>query len=260
MATLESSQYPVVSSQKDAASLTTDYWRLATNGGVVDCSGKTTREINRAIRALIAAGQKSIAVRNPGARHNLAVGLDDDVAIDFDGSVGYFLGGMMDGPRLHVAGNCGWSVGEDMLAGEIVVDGYAGNSAAVAIRGGTVVIRGDAGARSGVSMKGGLLIVGGSVGYMTGFMMQKGTMIVCGDAGPAIGDSMYNGHIFVAGSVDQPGNDAVVGEPTDEDNAMIAEALSRYNIPHPGGFKKLSSGGRLWNFSKKEIGVWIEAL
>ncbi len=229
-------------------------------GAVVDATGKETREINREIRALIARGEKTIRVANPGARHNLAVGLDSDVSITFEGPAGYFLGGMMDGPRLHVQGNCGWSVGEYMLSGEIVIDGYAGNSAAAAIRGGTVVIRGDAGARSGVSMKGGLLIVGGSVGYMTGFMMQKGTMIVCGDAGPAIGDSMYNGHIFVAGSVDQPGNDAVVGEPTDEDNAMIAEALSRYNIPHPGGFKKLSSGGRLWNFSKKEIGVWIEAL
>jgi glutamate synthase domain-containing protein 3 len=166
----------------------------------------------------------------------------------------------MDGPRLHVAGNCGWSVGEDMLSGEIVVDGHAGNSAAAAIRGGTVVIRGDAGARAGVSMKGGLVIVGGSVGYMSGFMMQKGTIIVCGHAGPAIGDSMYEGQIFVAGSVDQPGHDVVVSEPGDEDNAMLAEALARYSVPHPGCFKKLTSGRRLWNFSKKEIGVWIEAL
>jgi glutamate synthase domain-containing protein 3 len=230
--------------------------------GVVDCAGKSTRAINLAIRALIAAGQRTITVRNPGGQHNLAVGLADEVAIEFDGPVGYFCGGMMDGPRLHVAGNCGWSVGEDMLSGEIVVDGHAGNSAAAAIRGGTVVIRGDAGARVGVSMKGGLVIVGGSVGYMSGFMMQKGTIIVCGDAGPAIGDSMYEGQIFVAGSVDQPGNDAHLGEPTGEDNAMLAEVLARYGVPPgPGShFKKLTSGRRLWNFSKKEIGVWIEAL
>lgn len=226
----------------------------------VDCTGKETREINREMRSLIAAGARTLHVHNPGGRHNLAVALTDEVSITFDGPAGYFLGGMMDGPRLHVAGNCGWSVGEDMLGGEIVIDGYAGNSAAVAMRGGTVVIRGDVGARSGVSMKGGLLLVGGSVGYMSGFMMQKGTIIICGDAGPAIGDSMYNGHIFVAGSVDQPGNDAVVGEPTAEDSAMIAAALARYDVPHPGGFKKLTSGRRLWNFSKKEMGVWIEAL
>jgi glutamate synthase domain-containing protein 3 len=109
-------------------------------------------------------------------------------------------------------------------------------------------------------MKGGLLIVGGSVGYMSGFMMQKGTIIICGDAGPAIGDSMYEGQIFVAGAVDQPGNDAVVGETTPDDDAMLAEALARYGVPHPGSFKKITAGRRLWNFSKKEIGVWIEAL
>ena len=58
----------------------------------VDCTGRATRVINRDIRALIAAGQKSIRVHNPGGRHNLAVGLDDDASIDFDGSTGYFTG------------------------------------------------------------------------------------------------------------------------------------------------------------------------
>src|SRR5579883_3405483 len=196
-------------------------------GAVVDATGKETREINREIRALIARGEKTIRVANPGARHNLAVGLDSDVSITFEGPTGYFTGGMMDGPRLHVAGNCGWSVGEDMLSGEIVIDGSAGNSAAPAIRGGTVVIRGDAGARTGASMKGGLLIVGGSVGYMSGFMMQKGIMVVCGDAGPAIGDSMYEGTIFVGGAITQPGTDAVISEPSAEENALLAEALAR---------------------------------
>src|SRR5207302_10692017 len=73
--------------------------------GVVDCAGKSTREINLALRDLIAAGQRAVTVHNPAGRHNLAVGLADEVAIAFDGPVGYFVGGMMDGPRLHVAGN-----------------------------------------------------------------------------------------------------------------------------------------------------------
>ena len=228
--------------------------------GIIDCAGKSTREINRAIRSMIAGGHAAIRLENPGGRHNLAVGLTDVVSIECAGPAGYFLGGMMDGPRLHVSGNCGWSVGEDMLSGEIVVDGYAGSSAGAAMRGGTLVVRGDAGARAGVSIKGGLLIVGGSVGYMSGFMMQKGIFIICGDAGPAIGDSMYEGQIFVGGSVAQPGNDAVVGEPSADDEHMLAAVLARYNLPHPGTFKKITAGRRLWNFSKKEIGVWIEAL
>lgn len=226
----------------------------------VTCTGKTTREINREIRALVAGGQTEILVRDPAGRHNLAVGLVEPVTIGFDGPVGYFLGGMMDGPRLRVAGGCGWSVGEDMLSGEIVVDGHGSNSAGVAMRGGTLVIRGDAGARTGVSLKGGLLIVGGSVGYMSGFMMQKGVFVILGDAGPAIGDSMYEGAIFVGGRADQPGSDAVVGEPSEADEAMLAEALARYDLPHPGDFKKITSGRRLWNFSKKEMGLWIDAL
>jgi glutamate synthase domain-containing protein 3 len=225
----------------------------------VDCADKSSREVNAEIRALIAAGHRRILVRNPGGRHNLAVGRTEEVEVRFDGPTGYFLGGMIDGPRLRVAGNCGWSVGECMLSGEIVVDGNAGNSAAAAMRGGTVVVRGDAGARAGVSMKGGVLVVGGSVGYMSGFMMQKGTVIVCGDAGPAIGDSMYEGLIFVGGAVDQPGSDAVVGVTTAEEDADIAAILARYELRHPGRFQKITSGRRLWNFSKKEIGVWIEA-
>jgi hypothetical protein len=71
---------------------------------------------------------------------------------------------------------------------------------------------------------------------------------------------MYEGQIFVAGSIDQPGNDAVVGEIAEEDEAMLAQVLTRYAVPHPRTFKKITSGRRLWNFSKKEIGVWIEAL
>ena len=226
----------------------------------IDCAALSTREINRALRRAATEGVSSVSLLNPQGRHNLAVGLVDPLGIDVEGSAGYFLGGMMDGPRIRVRGNCGWSVGETILSGEIVVDGQAGNSAGASMRGGSVVIRGDAGARAGIAMKGGLLLIGGHVGYMSGFMMQKGTMIVCGDAGPAIGDSMYDGRIFVAGKVEQPGTDAVVEDPTAEEQRWLDETLRRYGFPAGGEFKKIISGRRLWNFSKKEIGVWIEAL
>lgn len=226
----------------------------------VDCAGRTIREINRELRERIDNGANQVHLTNPDARHNLAVALLRPSTIEVDGSAGYFLGGMMDGPRILVRGNCGWSAGETMLSGEIVVDGHAGNSVAASMRGGTVVVRGDAGARAGIAMKGGLLLIGGSVGYMSGFMMQRGTMVICGDAGPAIGDSLYEGRIFVAGAVESPGTDAVVSDADEEDHDFLREALSRYNMPWPGAFKKIEAGRRLWNFSKKEIGVWIEAL
>lgn len=224
--------------------------------GRIDCAALSTREINRALRRASTEGVLSVSLLNPQGRHNLAVGLVDPLGIEVEGSAGYFL----DGPRIRVRGNCGWSVGETILSGEIVVDGQAGNSAGASMRGGAVVIRGDVGARAGIAMKGGLLLIGGHVGYMSGFMMQKGTMIICGDAGPAIGDSMYDGRIFVAGKVEQPGTDAVVEDPTAEELRWLDETLLRYGFPAGGDFKKIISRRRLWNFSKKEIGVWIEAL
>ena len=175
----------------------------------------------------------------------------DPLGIEVEGSSGYFFGGMVGGPRIRVRGNCGWSVGETILSGEIVVDGQAGNSAGASMRGGAVVIRGDVGARAGIAIKGGLLLICGQVGYMSGFMMQKGTMIVCGDASPAIGDSMYDGRIFVAGKVEQPGTDAVVEDPTAEEQRWLDETLLRYDFPASGGFKKIISWRRLWKFLEK---------
>src|ERR1700688_3881235 len=72
-------------------------------------------------------------------------------------------------------------------------------------------------ARAGVSMKGGTLLIGGSCGYMAGFMMQKGRIIICGDAGDAVADSMYEGVVFVGGKIAALGNDAVIEEPSAED-------------------------------------------
>jgi glutamate synthase domain-containing protein 3 len=233
----------------------------------VDCRDKSTREINQAIRRLVDQGHTDVEILHPAARHNLAVAVFGQTRLTFAGSVGYFCAGMIDGPEVHVRGNCGWSVGEDMMAGLIRVDGNAGNSAGAAIRGGRLFVRGNAGARAGISMKGGLIVVGGSVGYMTGFMMQKGTIVVCGDAGEALGDSMYDGRIFVAGRIAALGNDAVEAPVTAEDEAFLAATMSELGTAPPGSsgspgqrFRKIECGRRLWNFSKKEMGLWKEAL
>ena len=227
----------------------------------IDCADKPTRAINQALRRLVADGCQDVEILHPAARHNLAVAVFGQARLTFAGSVGYFCAGMIDGPEVHVQGNCGWSVGEDMMAGLIRVDGNAGNSAGAAIRGGRLFVRGNAGARVGISMKGGLVVVGGSVGYMTGFMMQKGTIVVCGDAGEALGDSMYDGRIFVAGRIAALGNDAVEAPVTAEDEAFLAATLSELGTAPPGlRFRKIECGRRLWNFSKKEMGLWKEAL
>jgi len=226
----------------------------------IDGASRSVREINQIIRGLIADGEDEILVRNPGARHNLAVAILKDVAITIDGPVGYYAGGMSDGVRLTIRGSAGWGVAECMLSGTVVVDGDAGNGAAASIRGGTVVVRGDAAARAGIAMKGGLLVIGGDTGYMTGFMMQRGRIIVCGNAGPALADSMYEGTVFVGGEIAELGNDAVVSEATPAEHAEIGETLACFDVKGPGAFRKVVSGRKLWNYDKKELDAWKAAL
>src|SRR5262249_2547454 len=226
----------------------------------VDCAALSVREVNAAVRRLIDAGEREIVVRNPGARHNLAVAILTDVVITIDGPVGYYAGGMSDGVRLQIRGSAGWGLAEGMLSGEVVVDGNAGNGAAAALRGGSVVVRGAVAARAGISMKGGLLLVGGGTGYMTGFMMQRGTIVVCGDAGEALADSMYEGVVFVGGRIAELGNDAVVSDATAADLAMIREELARHGLKGPEAFRKVVSGRKLWNYDKKELELWKAAL
>jgi glutamate synthase domain-containing protein 3 len=226
----------------------------------IDGRDKTTRDINRDIRAAVAAGAQDVRVLHPEARHNLGVALLQPVRVAFEGSVGYYCAGLMDGARVEVRGSAGWGAAESMMGGTVVIDGSAGSGVAASIRGGTVVVRGDAAARAGVSMKGGTLLIGGGCGYMAGFMMQKGRIIVCGDAGDALADSMYEGVVFVGGKIASLGNDAVVEEPSAEDRAALKDLLSTYEVPAPAAFRKVVSGRKLWNFDKKDLEVWKAAL
>ncbi len=226
----------------------------------IDCRQKTTRDINRLLREAIQAGEPQIRVLEPDARHNLGVALLSPVHVVFEGSVGYYCGGMMDGAHIEVRGSAGWGAAESMMNGTLVIAGNAGSGVAASIRGGIVVVRGDAAARAGVSMKGGTLLIGGRCGYMAGFMMQKGRIIVCGDAGDALADSMYEGIIFVGGQIASLGNDAVIEEPTAEDRAWLNEMLVTYRVPGPTSFRKIVSGRKLWNFDRRELEVWKAAL
>lgn len=229
----------------------------------IACDRKTVREINTELKQLVAQGETQILVKNPAARHNLGVAVLQPVQLIFEGSVGYYCAGMIDGPSVEIRGSAGWGVAESMLNGTVVVHGSAGNGAGAAIRGGILVIHGDAAARAGVSMKGGLILIGGNCGYMTGFMGQKGHLIVCGDAGPAFADSMYETVCYVGGQVHDLGNDAVIAELAAEDVAFLEETLGRYlpgKTQAAGSFKKVVAGRKLWNFKKHERAVWREAL
>jgi glutamate synthase domain-containing protein 3 len=225
----------------------------------IDAAERPVREINREIRAALADGM-AVTVRNPAARHSLGVALLAPGEVGFDGSVGYYCGGMSDGATIRVTGSAGWGLAEGILSGTVVVDGNAGNSAAASIRGGTVVVRGDCAARAGVAMKGGRLIIGGDTGYMTGFMMQKGYIAIAGNAGEALADSMYEGTVYVGGEIASVGNDAVVDQAPDPDQAMLEAAFAEFGLPRPGRFRRILAGRKLWNFEKHELDTWREAL
>ena len=70
----------------------------------IDCAGRAVREINAEIRGAIELGDTSIRVKNPAARHNLGVAILKAADVKFDGSVGYYCGGL---PRSCRRGSCG---------------------------------------------------------------------------------------------------------------------------------------------------------
>lgn len=218
----------------------------------IDAQGLETREINRQIRQALAQGYRDIVVNNPGAKHNLGVGILQPCRITFDGSCGYFAAGLIDGPVVQVKGRVGWSVAENMMDGEVVVEGTAGSCAGAALRGGTLVVKGNVGARTGISQKGGAIIVGGDAGFVTGFMMQKGRIVVCGDVGRATGDSMYDGELFVGGKVASLGIDAVFAEVDQLDRMWLDEVFARYGLEQPSEWRKIVSGRKLYNYDKLE--------
>lgn len=226
----------------------------------IDCGDRAAREINREVRAAVAAGARRITLLHPSARHNLGVALPEGVQLSVEGSAGYYLAGMNDGATVEVHGSVGWGAAESMRDGTVVIDGDAGNAVAASIRAGTVVVRGNASTRAGIAMKGGVLIVGGSVGPLAGFMMQKGIIIVCGDAADGVADSMYAGTVFVGGATAELGADAVESDVTDEESQVIQGHLKRWQIPAPSSFRKLIAGRKLWNFQRSDLHIWKQAL
>jgi glutamate synthase domain-containing protein 3 len=218
-----------------------------------DAKELTTRQINLELRWLLyEQGVKDVTVSNPGAKHSLGVGILTRCRLTFEGSLGYFGLGLIDGPEIHVKGRVGWSVCENMMSGVVVIDGNAGSLTGAAIRGGDLVIKGQVGARTGIDQKGGTIIVLGSAGSMTGFMMQRGRMIILGDVGPGLGDSMYDGTIYVGGTVKALGIDCVPGEWTDADTELVERKFRIYGLGSPPELQKFVCGKQLYNYDSLE--------
>ena len=108
-----------------------------------DATDLTTRQINLELRWLLyEQGMRDVTVRNPGAKHSIGVGILQRCRIRYEGSLGYFGLGLIDGPEITVTGRVGWSVCENMMSGVVVIEKNAGSLTGAAIRGGDLVVHG----------------------------------------------------------------------------------------------------------------------
>jgi methylamine---glutamate N-methyltransferase subunit B len=220
---------------------------------IFDAAKLTTRQINLELRNLIyEQGITDVTVKNPGAKHSIGVGILQRCRITFEGSLGYFGVGLIDGPEILITGRVGWSVCENMMSGVVRIEKNAGSLTGAALRGGDIVVKGSVGARTGIDQKGGTIIVGGDAGSMTAFMMQRGRQIILGDVGPGLGDSMYDGEIYVAGTVKSLGIDCVPGEWTDADTELIERKFRIYGLGSPPELQKFVCGKVLYNYDNLE--------
>ena len=219
----------------------------------LDARDLTPRKINSELRWLIyEQGVTDVTVLNPSARHSLGVAILARCRIRFEGSLGYFGCGLIDGPEVVITGRVGWSVAENMMSGVVVVESNAGSLTGAAFRGGDLVVKGRVGARTGIDQKGGTIIVVGDAGSMTGFMMQRGRQIILGDVGHGLGDSMYDGTLYVGGKVASLGIDCVEGEWTDADTELIERKFRIYGLGEPPELKKFVCGKKLYNYDSLE--------
>ena len=114
------------------------------NEYVIDAKDMDSKELNRTIKEQ-AINHDKLIINNPESRHNICAGLTEDVEIKINGSAGYFVGTMVNGPRMHINGNAGWFAGDNMTEGELIIEGTAGDGAGQGIYGGTVIVKGSTG-------------------------------------------------------------------------------------------------------------------
>ena len=215
------------------------------------------REVNRDIRKALADGI-DISVSEPRSRHNLGIGLPAGARVRFEGSVGYYCGGLNNGAVIEITRNAGWGVGEAMASGEITVGGYAGMSVGSSMRGGLIHVRGDAGPRCGVAMKGGDIIIEGCIGYLSGFMAHAGRIIALGGAGDACADSLWGGEVWVAGPVKSLGVDTKLVEPLADEVEQLEDLLASRGLgDRSREWQKIVSAQRLWHFESRDASAWL---
>lgn len=225
---------------------------------VIEAGRRPIRDVHRDIQAAARTEGAKIRVTDTLSRHNLGVGLPPGVDVTFEGSVGYYCGGLNTGAAITIERNAGWAVGEGMSKGRITVGGYAGMSCGAAMIGGVIHVKGDAGPRLGVAMKGGDIVVEGKIGYQSGFMAHRGRIIALGGAGHSCADALWEGEVWLDGDADSLGVDVKVVEPTAEEVADVDALLEPLGLlDRSRDWRKMISGQRLWYFQSRDASAWL---
>lgn len=201
------------------------------------------RELNCAIRKMVAQGWRKIVLKNvTGQRYIAATFSQQDLYISIHGTPGNDLGAFLSGPTIEVFGNAQDMTANTMNDGRIVVHGNAWDVTGLASRGGKILIRGNSGYRVGIHMKEfgstrPTMVIGGTVKDYLGEYMAGGTILVLGlglsegsPVGVSIGAGIHGGRIFVRGKVgqDQLGPGALMTDLDAEDRAEISQILEEF--------------------------------
>jgi len=225
---------------------------------VIDASRLGTRELNREIRKA-SENIRKVIIENPNGKHHIAAGLRKEIQILIKGSVGYFVGTMIDGPDIAIDGNAGWFVGDNMTNGSILVKGHAGNGPGQGLYGGTIVVNGDVGDRAGALMKRGTIIIRGGTGIMTGIYMMGGDIVILGKPGEYLGESIIGGRIFFSGSEPILGKNSAIIEVDKEEYGFISNLLLRNKLEGVSRkFKKIvPKDPRPFYNTQKEVSAFL---
>lgn len=226
----------------------------------IDLSRSSVRELNAALHTLREDSNDTLwTVLNPDGEHSIAAGVDADVTVNVQGSVGYFCGGMNKRANIIVDGSAGQGVGENMMSGRIHVKGDASQSAGATGRGGLLIVDGNASARCGISMKGIDIVVKGDVGHLSAFMGQNGRLVVFGEAGEALGDSIYEARLFVRGAVAGLGADCIEKPLRDDHKAELIQLLATVGEDYKvdvNEFRRYGSARKLYTFNIDNAGAY----
>jgi glutamate synthase domain-containing protein 3 len=218
---------------------------------VIDGQDLSSRQINELIDQL-AQSHSRIVVKNPGAKHNLGVGLSVPVEVIFAGNVGTYAAGLIEHANIRILGNAGWFAADNLMNSVVIIEGNAGAAGAGGMRGGLLVVKKNAASRIGQVMKGGQILIGGNAGYMTGMMMMGGRIIILGDVGGSVAESIMGGEVFVGGKIASLGKDARVADILPEELADINALIDHY-LPgrSVSSLVKIVSAGKTLRYEKR---------